>query len=290
MKKEKNELYIGTAVAVTILVVVASVVFLEKSSFLQPGLYVNLVVQDAKGMRTGGNIFYEGLKVGAVEAAKFTSNGVLLKLKITGIDSIPDDSRFVIRSTSLIGSPAVQITPGRSASYLENGAYVTGRPAFGMSDILQGGREITDNIDRVVKNVDALTNEETRRRVSNALDNINESVVLIHESLKSNLEEIHSTIRDVKGIAADNRAPIDSMIDRLSRHSLDLAIALKNTERITNNLNQIVAGLNRGRGTAGKLLTDDQLYSKIDSTVTNLNDLIKDIKEHPGKYIHLSIF
>lgn len=290
MKKEHNELYIGSVVAITIAMVVASVIFLEKSSFLQPGFTVNLVVQDAKGIRAGGNVFYEGLEVGSVRSTEFITNGVLLKLKITGIDSIPEDSRFVIRSTSLIGSQAVQITPGKSKSYLHNGSYVVGQTGSGMSDILQGGKEITENVDQVVRNIDALTNEDSRRRVTVALNRIDESVGLIHESLKSNLKDIHATIEGMRQITADNRAPVDSMINRLSRHSRDLSVAMVNTERITENLNTIIAGLNRGRGTAGKLLTDDQLYNKIDSTVTNLNDLIKDIKEHPGKYIHVSIF
>lgn len=290
MKRKNNELYIGSVVAITIVMVVASVIYLEKSSFLQPGLNVNLVVPDAKGIRTGGNVFYEGLEVGSVQATKFVSRGVLLKLKITGIDSIPEDSRFVIGSTSLIGTHAVEITPGKSKSYLENGAYVVGQSSSGMSDILQRGSEITGNVEQVVKNIDALTNEESRRRVSVALNRIDESVGLIHESLKSDLEGIHTTIEDMKGITAQNRAPVDSMIDRLSRHSRELAIAMDNTEKITGSLDEIISGLNRGKGTAGKLLTDDQLYNKIDSAVTNLNDLIKDIKEHPGRYIHISVF
>lgn len=48
------------------------------------------------------------------------------------------------------------------------------------------------------------------------------------------------------------------------------------------NLEQITGRLNHGQGTVGKLLTDDQLYAKLDATVTNLNDLLEQIRHGRG--------
>ncbi len=290
MRRKYNELYIGAAVSATIVLIVASILFLEKTSLIQQGIGLNLVVQNAGGIRKGGRVLYEGVDVGSVKSIEFTSGGVMLKLRITKMDSIPSDSKFMVTSTSLLGSKAVEITPGRSKTYLNDGAFINGTASTGLTDILRNGRTITGNIGEVAKNVDRLTDRETRLKVQSALSRINESVSLINSSLKGNLADIHETIENLKRISTDNRAPIDSIVERLSEHSKELGTAVDNTERITANLNEILERMNKGEGTAGQLLTNRELYDKIDSTVTDLNNLVKDIQDHPGKYIHISIF
>ncbi len=290
MKRKYNEFYIGLAVSITIFVVIASILYLQKNNFLKSGMTVNLIVQNAKGIKKGGNVLYRGLDVGSVQDTKFVSNGVLLKLKITGTDSIPADSRFKISTSSLIGSPSVEIIPGTSQAMLKNNASIKEQSGAGFSDIYQQINNITKNINRMVNNVDTLTNKDTRIKVKNALGEIDNSVKLIHNSLQSNLRDINDILENMKQITADNKAPIDSIINRLSEHSKQITSAINNTEKITSDLNKIVSGIESGKGTAGKLLTNDELYNKINNTVTNLNSLIKDIKDHPDKYLHISIF
>lgn len=290
MRRKYNEFYIGVAVSLTIIMIVASILYLEKSDFIQQGIEVNLVVQNAGGIRKGGDVLFEGVNVGSVRSMQLTSGGVLLRLRITKVDSIPDDSRFAVAATSLLGSKSVEITPGKSTTYLKNGAYVHGATSTGLSELLRSGNKITDNIGEVARNVSALTDRETRLKVRSALSNIDQSVGLIHNSLKGNLDDIHEAIASLKGISTDNRAPIDSIVNRLAQHSKELGVAIKNTETITQNLRQIIQRLNEGRGTAGKILTDDELYNRLDSTLTSLNSLIKDIRDHPGRYIHISVF
>lgn len=290
MRRKYNELYIGAAVSVTIIMIVASILFLEKANLIQQGIGLNLVVQNAGGIRKGGSVLYEGVEVGSVKSIQFTSGGVLLKLRITKMDSIPDNSTFSIASTSLLGAKSVEITPGGSKAFLKDGAYVKGTSSAGLSDILRSGNRMTADIGEVASNIKTLTDEKTRMKVSAALSRIDESVSVIHNSLKGNLRDIHETIESLKKISTENRAPIDSIVDRLSEHTKDLDAAIDNTREITANLNRILKDLNEGKGTAGKLLTDSELYNEIDSAVVNLNGLVKDIKTHPGKYIHVSIF
>ncbi len=289
MKRKYNEFYIGLAVSITIFIVIASILYLQKNNFLKSGMTVNLIVQNAEGIKKGGNVLYRGLEVGSVQNTKLISDGVLLKLKITGTDSIPADSRFKISTGSLIGSPSVEIIPGKSQEFLKNNAYVKEQSGAGFSGVYQQINNITDNINRMINNIDTLTNKDTRVKVKNALREIDKSVRLIHSSLQNNLGNINDIIENMKQITTDNKAPIDSIINRLSEHSRQITSAIDNTEKITYDLNKILSGIESGKGTAGKLLTNDELYNKINNTVTNLNSLIKDIKEHPEKYIHISI-
>jgi phospholipid/cholesterol/gamma-HCH transport system substrate-binding protein len=54
--------------------------------------------------------------------------------------------------------------------------------------------------------------------------------------------------------------------------------------------NQTLAKINGGGGTAGQVLNNTSLYQKVDSTLIVLNELIVDIKQHPKKYVKISLF
>jgi phospholipid/cholesterol/gamma-HCH transport system substrate-binding protein len=55
-------------------------------------------------------------------------------------------------------------------------------------------------------------------------------------------------------------------------------------------LKDIVSRLQSGEGTLGKLITEEELLIKLDKAVTNLDDLITDIKLHPGRYFSVHLF
>jgi len=55
-------------------------------------------------------------------------------------------------------------------------------------------------------------------------------------------------------------------------------------------LNTILARLERGDGTLGKLLTTDELHASVDSTLQSLEELLDDIRENPGRYVTIEIF
>ena len=56
------------------------------------------------------------------------------------------------------------------------------------------------------------------------------------------------------------------------------------------NLEEITATINSGEGTAGKLLKNNELYEKLDSTCSAANALLTDLKNNPKRYVHFSIF
>jgi phospholipid/cholesterol/gamma-HCH transport system substrate-binding protein len=56
------------------------------------------------------------------------------------------------------------------------------------------------------------------------------------------------------------------------------------------NLDQIVQGISKGEGSAGKLVTNDSLYTNLSNTLYNLDLLLQDMKENPKKYVHFSLF
>jgi phospholipid/cholesterol/gamma-HCH transport system substrate-binding protein len=54
-------------------------------------------------------------------------------------------------------------------------------------------------------------------------------------------------------------------------------------------LDKLTASLNQGEGTAGQLLHDKQLYENMNSAVTEMHALVKDIRADPKKYLNVRV-
>ena len=55
-------------------------------------------------------------------------------------------------------------------------------------------------------------------------------------------------------------------------------------------LKKIVQGLERGEGTAGKLIKNDSLYLGLNKTLVDLDKLLLDFRLQPKRYIGISVF
>ena len=55
-------------------------------------------------------------------------------------------------------------------------------------------------------------------------------------------------------------------------------------------MNTMLSGINNGQGTLGQLVTDDKLYNNLTSMSKELEDLLREMKLHPKRFVHFSLF
>jgi len=85
----------------------------------------------------------------------------------------------------------------------------------------------------------------------------------------------------------------DTTIGKLlgDREFYDKGMAiLEKTDRSVKAFEEIAERVNRGEGSAGKLINDKELYIRLNTMVDSVNDLVKDIKENPKRYLKFSVF
>lgn len=125
---------------------------------------------------------------------------------------------------------------------------------------------------RVAYNMDELITDQ-KGKLSNIFDNI--------EGVTNSFQETDSLIKH----AAGNVAVIsDSIV------TADFKSAITEATETMRKLNNLIDGASEGEGTLGKLLKDEGLYDELNATNDKMQELVEDIKLHPERYIHFSVF
>lgn len=207
---------------------------------------------------------------------------------------------------------------------IQNGIVVLG--GFTLPDISRltaVADEVAANLSSLTDRFDKAFSDETAASLAQAVDNLEE----LTRTLKAVVDEESSQI---SGVAEEIRASVEEIADALSsaRSSMDRLDAvlasgrvdsiLDNTVVITSNfrtvsgdvglamerlqntltaadttmarLSRISARLEAGEGAVGRLLVDTAFAVRAEGVLTQMSDLLEDIRANPRKYVRLSIF
>jgi phospholipid/cholesterol/gamma-HCH transport system substrate-binding protein len=59
---------------------------------------------------------------------------------------------------------------------------------------------------------------------------------------------------------------------------------------VTKELALITSKMNKGEGSLGKMINDQELYDNLNKSTKELNLLLKDMQRYPGRYVNVSVF
>ena len=198
-------------------------------------------------------------------------------------------------SSDLLGNVQVDLILGDAANgYLKEGDTFEGR--------LNGGamakvKEMVPQIQEMMPKLDAI------------LSSIN--YILADQSIISTLHhadqlsgDLTQTTKDINYLMADLKSNVPGLVGRadgvLQQAGTAIGSAsqvMDNAERLTSNLaaldlqsKGITEQINSGNGTVAKLLNDREVYDKLDATLTHVDSLMIDLRQHPKRYVHFSVF
>jgi len=261
---------------------------------------------DAGGIRRGDPVQMRGVNVGRVQRFSIAKEQVEISLELEGEYPVPRDSHVELKSGGLLGGTIAEIVPGDSTDYLSNGDSLPGQAVPGLFDVAE---RVAVQVETVMTQVEKLFTDQTVRNLTATAD---------HAQVAS--RDVRRLIADVSTAVAEQRRQLSALEATLQRSAEGLERittgperdrALARLDSLGERMDTITASLQRssesvetltgraarGEGTLGKMMTDDELYRRLneavlnmDQTTLNLNRLIEDIQKNPRKYLNLEIF
>ena len=276
--------------------------YLKGTSLLSNEKTIHALYDEVEGLVVGANITIRGLNVGKVKIIDF--NDDFEKIKVTF--SIRDDLTFSNESVAqlyeagLIGGKAIAIIPKYdSSNIIKNGDILISEIKPGLTELVnQQIAPLQDKIEGLLTSADSLfagisniMNYETQNNLkmtleglASTIENVNVLSSNINDILNANEKGLKSTINNLSKVSGNLNKITDSL------KQMPLSSIVKNFENTSLQLKRIIERLNSGEGSAGMILKDNKLYDNLVNSSEALEALLSDLKSHPKKYVHFSIF
>jgi phospholipid/cholesterol/gamma-HCH transport system substrate-binding protein len=263
-----------------------------------------VVYDNIDGLTASNPVLLNGLNVGRVERIKLMQerqNMLLVTLDIQKGISLPVGTIAVLADGGLLGGKLVRLSMGTSAKFYKDGDTLLAEKEAGISALLQEkALPLVTRADSLVKNLDVVASgfRETGKILNQVLRNYDQTgsdlqgllgdnrqnLLAITTNLNKLTASLIETEKGLKPLLAKTGSLADSL------NALRLGETVQSANKTIAELRQLLAGIESGQGTAGKLLKDETLYTNINRTIVSMNKLMTNFREQPKRYVNISIF
>ena len=304
----KKEVKIGIFAVVMLLALWAGIRFLGGIDIFSRNIIYYASYENVSGLQTAAPITIHGVKVGTIESITFDpskGSNVEVALAVKRQYRLPVDTRAVIYDNGIMGGKAIMLELGSSSELLKRGDQII---SDGGSDMISSiGNElgdlkgkltvVADNLATALANINTLVEQNTDN-LSGTISNLNSISSSLDGVLKSERKNIEGIVTSLNGLAEmlDQNTErfdriignVDAVAEQLEQAKVDSLV--KAFTSTADNLSRMLASINAGEGSVGELMNDKELYDNLAAASGNLSALLADLKEHPARYVHFSVF
>jgi phospholipid/cholesterol/gamma-HCH transport system substrate-binding protein len=303
MKKISNEVKIGITAIITILVFIWVYNFLKGKDLFSKTSHYYVVYDKIGGLAESNPIEVNGYRVGVVQSVRFLdplSGRLLVTLSVDKEFRLPVNTVSEITTASLIAGMKIQLVYGNGPGTYSNGDTIPGRLAESLitkveSELAPLKERISDlvsAIDSVIGSVNEIMDPQFKTNLRSGVASLSNTAKSIDEAeLKATLENVNKFTQ----MLVENSDKLTSTFSSLENVADTLAAAdiynsVNNLKLSLEKASVLMENLSNGQGTAGKLMTNDSLYTNLSNSLESLNLLLLDMKANPKRYVHFSLF
>ena len=303
--KISNEARVGIIGIITIAVLIWGINYLKGRNIFSSTYTLYTFFSESGGLESSSPVLINGIKVGYIDDLQLRtkeSPAIKAVLSIEKQYTMGEGSHAEIVSADLMGSKIINIVPSVNQLLLQDQDTIEGWLEPDLISSLQSALfPILEKTNTLAISLDSLSrqmnNVLSQDALSQIIENLAELTYSLKESLASggslneslrNLESFTGVLEEEKDEMASLIRNLNSMSESLNRAGLD-SLSVEMTS-VFSQLDTLIGQINSGEGSAGKLIYSDSLYQSINVLVTNLDSLVRDLKENPKDYVQVSVF
>lgn len=293
--KLTKEIKIALVAIVGILIMYFGINFLKGMNLFSTNNAYYMTFDDIQGLGASTPIYADGYKVGIVDGLEYDykENGpIKVKVDIIKDLRIPQGSKAEIVK-DLMGNLQVNLLLANNPrERVEPGGIIPGAVNGGMMD---KAANLVPVVEKMLPKLDSILTSVNALLVDPALAASLHNVETITSNLTVSTRELNTLMaglnKQVPGMIGKANGVLDNT-NRLTANlaSLDVQGTLNKVNQTLESAHQFTEKLNSNQGSLGLLMNDTKLYDNLTSTMSHADSLVIDLKAHPKRYVHFSVF
>lgn len=304
------ETKVGILAVVSIVILILGYSFLKGNDVFTKEKVYYAKYSRVEGLTVSKPILVNGYQIGRVSTMNLLPSGqILVEFKVNKQYSVPSNTVARITSSDFLGNKAIVFDLGDSPNIALSGDTLSAEINQNILDQIEPVQKKAEAvvliIDSILTSVNNTITPEFQRNVNrsiasiastlNNLENTSKQVDGLIGMEKSKISNILSNVEHIANNFKENNEKINSIFNNIEEVSDQVARAnfietIDKANLAVSDFQLLIDGINNGNGSIGKLLNDDHLYNNLEDASKSLDELIADMKENPGRYVHFSIF
>ena len=290
-----KEIKIALVAIFALVVLFFGMQFLKGLSILSSNNSYFVAFADATGLSTSSPVYANGYRVGVVKALNYNyapDGNIIATLELDQQMRVPAGSKAELAS-DLLGNIKINLVLADDPLHmLAVGDTIPGAAEVGVMSKLGG---MLPAIEKMVPKLDSIMSSLNMLLADPALRNTLHNV----EGMTANLD---ATSRELRTLSASLNSEVPGMLQKTNGvldntqqltanlSTIDVADMMAKVDRTLKNVEEMTQRLNNAEGTLGLLMRDKSLYQNLTRTAADADSLMIDLKQHPKRYVHFSIF
>lgn len=309
MGKMSKSVKVGLFSILSIFILYYGISFLKGINLMSKGNTFYAYYDEIGGLDEGNTIMIKGYQVGLVRQIEFDQNSEK-KLKVMiSLDkqiNIPINTVARIVNQDLMGSKGITLVLGNAEEMAVSGSELIGEIEGSLQQEVNAqilplknkAEELISSIDSVMVVITSVLNKDARASLTkslisldNTFNTLSSTMLTVNNIVKNNeqnLNEIVSNFKTISSSFSESNTEIKNILSNFS--SLSDSLAKADILSTLNNIDNITKQINNKEGSLGLLINDKALYNNLQKASKELEQLLGDLKNNPGKYVQFSVF
>ncbi|HUK55383.1 MAG TPA: MlaD family protein [Nitrospiria bacterium] len=236
----------------------------------EAGYRIFALFDTVAGLDTKSKIRVAGVEVGQVETITLLDGQAKVTLRINPDIKLRKGTQAAVRATGLLGDKYLELVPGKEEGYLKDGDSIPqSEQVADLDRLINQFSSIATDIKAVSASLrEALGTKEGETSMKEIVANIRDLSHNLSGAVKDNRENFTKAVANIQDVSASLKTDLPKLMESLNRTSEKLeAIATK---------------VEKGEGTLGKLVQNDDVYNKLDSALQGLNNITQKVEKGEG--------
>ncbi len=292
MKYITKEVRIGIAGIVALCVLVYGINWLKGIHMFKPSSYFYAKFENVNGLTESSAVFADGVRVGIVRDIIYDHSrpgNVVVQVELEHDLRIPKGSTAELVSELMGGVKMNILLANNPREKHEVGDTIPGVVHSGMMDkvaeLMPKMEQMLPKLDSILTSVNAILGDKSIPATLHSVEATTANLAAISADLKQFTGKDLPGLTEKLNTIGDNFVAISNNLK-----GIDYATTFKKVDETLANVKKLTDKLNSNDNTMGLLFNDSQLYDNLNATTRNAASLLEDLKAHPKRYVHFSLF